>query len=153
MNLKKQIKIYLEDRNIRASELCRLSGFSKQSISEWMAGSNPRDIRHLKKVAQIFNVSVDHLVFGGGFENEHSSPISLLQIEDLAGNLFGTRGIGNTVTNSYYNTTNGMSSVGLGVTTETTSLSTAQIGVSGNFTNWDFTNIWQMASNAYLGLR
>jgi transcriptional regulator with XRE-family HTH domain len=66
MNLKKQLKLYLSDHGLTASELSRLAGVPKQSLSDWMAGSNPRDIRMIKRVADVFKVSIDHLVFGDG---------------------------------------------------------------------------------------
>ena len=68
MNLKKQLKLYLENKGLTASELSRLSGVPKQSISDWLGGSNPRDIRSVKKVAEALAVTLDHLVFGEGVE-------------------------------------------------------------------------------------
>ena len=66
MNLKNQLKFYLEENGITASTLARLSGVPKQSISDWLAGSNPRDIRQVKKVADSLKTTIDHLVFGEG---------------------------------------------------------------------------------------
>jgi len=68
MNLKNQLRYYLEHRNITASHLARCSGVPKQSISDWLSGSNPRDIRQVKKVADFLSITVDHLVFGEGRE-------------------------------------------------------------------------------------
>jgi transcriptional regulator with XRE-family HTH domain len=68
MNLKKQLKAYLQATNMSASELSRITGVPKQSISDWLAGSNPRDVRLVKKVADVFSVSLDHLFFGDGVE-------------------------------------------------------------------------------------
>ena len=68
MNLKKQIKIHLQLRGITASELSRQSGVPKQNISDWLAGTMPRDIRKVKKIADALNVSIDHLVFVEGTE-------------------------------------------------------------------------------------
>ncbi len=66
MNLKKQLKLYLQNKDLTASELSRVSGVPKQSLSDWLAGSNPRDIRMVKRVADALQVSLDHLVFGDG---------------------------------------------------------------------------------------
>lgn len=68
MNLKKQLKNYLQAKKMSASELSRITGVPKQSISDWLAGSNPRDVRLVKKVADVFSVSLDHLFFGDGVE-------------------------------------------------------------------------------------
>jgi hypothetical protein len=46
--------------------LSRISGVPKQSLSDWLAGSSPRDIRTVKRVADALDVSLDHLVFGDG---------------------------------------------------------------------------------------
>jgi transcriptional regulator with XRE-family HTH domain len=81
MNLKKQLSAYLKAKNISASELSRITGIPKQSISDWLAGSNPRDIRLVKKVADVFSVSIDHLFFGDGVvervENAALRPIEI----------------------------------------------------------------------------
>ncbi len=80
MNLKKQLKAYLKAKNLSASELSRITGIPKQSISDWLAGSNPRDIRLVKKVADVFSVSLDHLFFGDGVV-ERVENVTLRQIE------------------------------------------------------------------------
>jgi transcriptional regulator with XRE-family HTH domain len=88
MNLKKQIKLYLDEKSITASELARNSGVPKQSISDWLAGSNPRDIRQVKKVADVFNVSVDHLVFGDGPIRNDDLHLQTIKIDDWVEGVF-----------------------------------------------------------------
>ncbi len=66
MNLKYQLKHYLNEQKISASELSRRTGISKQSISDWLAGVHPRDLSNLKRVADELGVSVDNLLFGQG---------------------------------------------------------------------------------------
>lgn len=68
MNLKNQLRFYLDSKGLTASQLARKAGVPKQSISGWLAGSNPRDIKQIKKVADVLSVSVDNLVFGTGVE-------------------------------------------------------------------------------------
>ena len=68
MNLKNQLKHYLKEHGISASELSRKTGISKQSISDWLAGVHPRDLGKLKRVADELGVTVDHLLFGQGIE-------------------------------------------------------------------------------------
>ena len=68
MNLKQQLKLYLKEQGISASELSRKTGISKQSISDWLAGVHPRDLGKVKKVADQLGVTVDHLIFGQGIE-------------------------------------------------------------------------------------
>ena len=66
MNLKKQLKLYLDRSDMTASQLARKAGVPKQSISGWLAGNNPRDIRQVKKVADVFGISIDQLIFANG---------------------------------------------------------------------------------------
>lgn len=68
MTFKYQLRLYLQKRDITASQLAKLAGVPKQSLSDWMSGSNPRDVRMVKSVADVFGVTVDHLMFGSGIE-------------------------------------------------------------------------------------
>jgi len=64
MNLKQQLRLYIKKRGFTAAQLSRLSGVPKQSISDWLAGANPRNIDQVKKVADALCVSLEHLCFG-----------------------------------------------------------------------------------------
>jgi len=66
MNLKFQLRVYLENRKMTASQLARLADVPKQSISDWLGGSIPRDLQKLKRVADALQTTVDHLAFGTG---------------------------------------------------------------------------------------
>ncbi len=66
MRIKEQLKLYLDFRDISAAELSRRSGVSKQVISSWLAGVEPKNISHVRKVAEILGTTVDHLCFGEG---------------------------------------------------------------------------------------
>ena len=81
MNLKKQLRLYLEHANISATQLAKKSGVPKQSLSDWLAGTNPRDVRQVKKVADVFGISIDNLMFGNGIETKEKTS----DISDLLG--------------------------------------------------------------------
>ena len=66
MNLKNQLRHFLDEREMSASQLAKKAKIPKQSLSGWLSGSNPRDVRQVKKVADALGVSVDHLLFGNG---------------------------------------------------------------------------------------
>ncbi len=66
MNFKNQLRHYLKARGLTASALARQAGVPKQSISDWLGGTAPRRVDHLKKVADALEVSLDHLCFGNG---------------------------------------------------------------------------------------
>ncbi len=53
----------LKQKNLRASDLSKLTGIPKQTISEWRSGLVPKSILALKRVASAFGVSLDELVF------------------------------------------------------------------------------------------
>ena len=94
MNLKNQLRLYLEHRKISASALARASGVPKQSISDWLAGSSPRNISQLKKIADSLSVSIDHLVFGKGIEAltaQLPSQVLIQDSNDWSGGLYEVR--------------------------------------------------------------
>lgn len=64
MNFKSQLRELLRSRGMTAADLSRVTGIPKQSISDWLAGVTPRDLKRLKKVAEYFGVTVDQIVFG-----------------------------------------------------------------------------------------
>lgn len=66
MTLKDQLQFYIRKSGMSASALARKASVPKQSLSGWMAGSMPRDIRQLKRVADALAIPLDHLVFGNG---------------------------------------------------------------------------------------
>ncbi|MBU6155181.1 MAG: helix-turn-helix transcriptional regulator [Bdellovibrionales bacterium] len=79
MNLKSQLRLFLQSRGISASDLARLSGVPKQSISDWLGGTAPRDIQKLKRVADAFGTTIDHLVFGEGVPEKPASSPRMLE--------------------------------------------------------------------------
>ena len=86
MNLKKQLSLYLDSKKITATQLSKMSGVSKQTLSLWLSGSNPKHIEHVKQVADALETTVDHLVFGQGIEKPDVSRL-------LLDNFFGDKWI------------------------------------------------------------
>jgi transcriptional regulator with XRE-family HTH domain len=74
MTLKKQLKLYLEENGWSGTELGRRSKVSQQVISLWLKGGEPRKMSQVKKVADCFKISVDHLCFGEGL-HEKEKPL------------------------------------------------------------------------------
>lgn len=77
MNLRSQLKFYLEHKDTSATELSRESGVSKQVVSLWLAGSKPRNLTQVKLVAEALGTTVDHLCFGKGLEPEKEKAVEL----------------------------------------------------------------------------
>lgn len=65
INLSFQLKKMIDLTGLTVSELSRQSGVPKQTITDWLAGTEPRRISQVKKVANLLGVTVDELVFGG----------------------------------------------------------------------------------------
>ena len=53
-----------------AAELARKSGVSKQVLSQWMGGAEPRKLDQLKRVSVALGTNVDNLCFGKGVDQE-----------------------------------------------------------------------------------
>ena len=83
LNLKKQLRYYLEKKEMTASHLAKKASVPKQSLSGWLSGNNPRDVRQVKRVAEVLGVSVDNLLFGSG-NDEGSQKIT--ELDALLGN-------------------------------------------------------------------
>ena len=64
VNFRKHLKVYIERSQITAAELARRTGVPKQTISDWLAGTQPRNMVHVKKVADELGVSLTELFFG-----------------------------------------------------------------------------------------
>lgn len=79
MNLKNQLGLYLDEKDMTAAQLSRRSGVSQQVISQWLRGAEPKKLTQVKNVAEALSVSVDHLCFGDGLE------ASSLESDTLAG--------------------------------------------------------------------
>jgi len=69
MNLKNQIQTYLKSRGMTASNLSKLSGVPNATIADWLSGRKPRDFDKVKKIADVFKISMDHLIYGDGLES------------------------------------------------------------------------------------
>jgi transcriptional regulator with XRE-family HTH domain len=82
MNLKNQIRLYLDLRGMTAAELARKCKLPKQRISDLLAGIPPRKLESLKEVADVLGVSLDHLCFGAGAEK---SPQKVIDIDSILG--------------------------------------------------------------------
>lgn len=81
-------------KSITAAELSRRSGVSKQTISSWMSGERPRDVRKVKAVADVFNTTIDNLLYGNGNNSplkqtqKNVAPPSLGQQEETLNGVF-----------------------------------------------------------------
>lgn len=70
MNLKKQLRFYLDRNAMTATDLAKKTKISKQVISLWLAGASPKKLEQVKAVADEFGITVDNLCFGTGITEE-----------------------------------------------------------------------------------
>lgn len=90
MTLKKQLRFYLDANDMTAAQLARKAGIPKQSLSGWLSGSNPRDVKQVKKVADSLGVSLDNLMFGNGADEKSAKhqELNALMGDDWIGGVF-----------------------------------------------------------------
>lgn len=73
MNLRNQLKLYLEYNNINATVLAKKSKVPRSTIQDWLTtDSGSKDLEKLKKVADVLATTVDDLCFGNGIRTESS---------------------------------------------------------------------------------
>ena len=68
--LKENLQRLMEKNALNVPRLAKLTGISKQTISNWMAGQKPKNIQQVKTVANFFGISLDYLCFGEGQEKK-----------------------------------------------------------------------------------
>lgn len=81
-----EIKLHLSDwiqkeckrRRISLSKMAEKSGVGKSTLYDWSVGANPKldnkTINNLKRLADYFDISIVHLIFGG-FTKEQESDV------------------------------------------------------------------------------
>lgn len=70
LNLKHQLKIFLQHHEMSPAQLSRKAEVSQQVLSLWLKGADPKKMSQVKQVADVFGTSVDHLCFGDGLDIE-----------------------------------------------------------------------------------
>jgi transcriptional regulator with XRE-family HTH domain len=93
LNLKKQLRFFLDRREMSAAQLARKAGVPKQSLSGWLGGSKPRDVLQVKKCAEVLGTTLDHLMFGEGEnrEQEKHTELNALFGDEWISGLFEVR--------------------------------------------------------------
>jgi len=60
---KKQLKTFLHDRKLTAAEVARRTGVPKQTLSDWLSGTQPRNMEYVRRVAEELHVTTTQLFF------------------------------------------------------------------------------------------
>jgi len=81
MNLKSQLKFYLDQQKMSVLALSKQTGVANATLADWMKGKKPRDMDQVMAVAKYFKTTIDNLVYGEGFDDEEKT----LDLDDIIG--------------------------------------------------------------------
>jgi len=60
----KTLKHLMKERGVTASVICAATAIPKSSLSEWLAGRQPKLDTSIVKLSKFFGVSVEYLIMG-----------------------------------------------------------------------------------------
>lgn len=80
--LRHQLKELLKQRGLTSAALAKLAAVPKTTVSDYLAGREPRKMEHIKKLAEALDVTVDNLLFGTPIAAKEPTTVEL---EDLIG--------------------------------------------------------------------
>lgn len=83
MKIRIQLQAYLQKHDMNASQLARKAGIPRQTVSDWLGGTTPKNLVYIKKVADALQISIEELCFGEA--KETSKKESVVDLESLIG--------------------------------------------------------------------
>lgn len=89
MKLKAILKGQMDSESITLSALAKETGVPKQTIHNWLCGTEPKSLDQVRSVAQYFNLSIEELCYGEAGKKKHNpkqdNPIESHEEEIRAG--------------------------------------------------------------------
>lgn len=64
MELKSVLKTLIKERGVSITHVARVTKVPLQTLHGWLQGSEPKNLRQVKAVADYFEVDLDYLCFG-----------------------------------------------------------------------------------------
>ena len=64
MKLKVVLKGQMDSHGITLSALSKETGVPKQTIHNWLCGTEPKSLDQVRSIAQYFNLSIEELCYG-----------------------------------------------------------------------------------------
>jgi len=64
MKLKSILKALMEAEGITLSALAKATGVPKQTIHNWLCGTEPKTLDHVRAVAKHFGLGIEELCYG-----------------------------------------------------------------------------------------
>ena len=89
--LGEKIKIYRENKNMTQNEIAEILGVKPATVSKYESGTLEPNIESLKKLTEIFNVSIDELIKEDDFDISRINILEVLREQKnmkLKGNLY-----------------------------------------------------------------
>ena len=68
MKFSENLKNYIQEHNLSLKELAIKLDVPPSTVHGWLNGIPPKSILTIKKIADLFNCSIDKLCFSGEFE-------------------------------------------------------------------------------------
>lgn len=63
MRLKQQLEHLLAQHNMNPTQLSRKANVPRQTVCNWLMGQSPKNFDQVKRVADLFNVTLDYLLY------------------------------------------------------------------------------------------
>lgn len=71
--LRTNLEFLIKRNGLTITRLAGLAGLPKQTLHNWLCGAVPRNLSQIKKLASLFNLSVDEFCFGSLREQEQKN--------------------------------------------------------------------------------
>ena len=72
--LNSTIKKLRQDKGINQEQLAQQLHVTRQAVSNWETGKTQPDIETLTRIAEYFDVSVEHLIYGMDYQRDSDDP-------------------------------------------------------------------------------
>ena len=81
-DLLKRVYALMEKAEIKPTQLAKELGMSTSTFSDWARGKGSPSLKAVMQFSEYFNVSLDYLVYGKGYEASSSSVLEFSNSED-----------------------------------------------------------------------
>lgn len=65
-------KRLLEERNVTTADVCKATGISQSTMSNWKKRNNALSVKNAQKVADYFGVTIEYLLYGKMYTSDDS---------------------------------------------------------------------------------
>lgn len=83
MRIKDVLRALLKKNDLTVAQLARSVKLSNKTIHNWLQGQTPRNLDQLRKVAEYFKVSIDHLCGYQDLPRKEKTPLEQYMEDDI----------------------------------------------------------------------